>query len=238
MGDVLEEIRDPFGMVSVSYKTVYGFVPKGYKRGNYNARLRRALKTGFIEKIIKNGEPYLRLTSQGIERVKRDFPLLALRKRRWDGKWRVVVFDIAESERRVRTSLRRKLLELGFGMMQKSVWISPQDVAEDLREYLETHGLGDFVFVLVAHRLFAGDEKKLAAKVWRLDKINEEYQKILEKGIEVVKLKGKERDSALKQLRTFYFETVIIDPCLPKELLPEDWQGDKVQKLFKSHSNS
>lgn len=237
LGDIFEEIRDPLRIVSASYKNLYGFVPKGYRRSSFEARLRRGFKTGLIEKIIKNEKPYFRLTNQGCKRLIRDFPLLALRKKKWDGKWRVVVFDIPEKERRLRAYLRQKLLELGFGMMQESVWISPLDVAEDLKEYLESRNLGDFVFILVARRLFAGNETKLAEKIWKLREINEEYGKILQEGERIRIVKGKEKESLIKQLKTHYSEILISDPCLPKELLPEDWQGEKARKVIKSLIN-
>lgn len=233
MGDIFEEMRDPLGIMATSYKTLYGFVPRRYRRSNYSTRLSKALKTGYIEKIIKDGDPYFRLTSQGVKKLTRDFPLLFFQKKRWDGKWRVVVFDIPEKERRLRSYLRQKLIELGFGMMQESVWISPLGVTEDLREYLENHNLADFVFVLVAQRLFVGDEKKLAAKVWPLKKINQEYEKILEKWEKEKEAKREKRADFIKELKNLYLEVLAIDPCLPRELLPNDWQGEKVRSLIK-----
>lgn len=43
----------------------------------------------------------------------------------WDGKWRILVFDINERRRRVRNQLRRLLQGQGFVRMQDSVWIYP-----------------------------------------------------------------------------------------------------------------
>lgn len=43
----------------------------------------------------------------------------------WDGKWRVLVFDIKEKKRRVRTQLRRLLQGAGFVRVQDSVWVYP-----------------------------------------------------------------------------------------------------------------
>ncbi|MEK7162573.1 MAG: hypothetical protein AAB730_01825 [Patescibacteria group bacterium] len=44
---------------------------------------------------------------------------------RWDGKWRVVVFDIPEKYKKTRRSFQTKLSELGFFPLQKSVWVYP-----------------------------------------------------------------------------------------------------------------
>lgn len=44
---------------------------------------------------------------------------------KWDGKWRVVFFDIPEKIRNARDALRKKLRELGFYELQKSVFVFP-----------------------------------------------------------------------------------------------------------------
>lgn len=43
----------------------------------------------------------------------------------WDGKWRVLVFDMSERRRRTRDQLRRLLRGQGFVRMQDSVWVYP-----------------------------------------------------------------------------------------------------------------
>lgn len=43
----------------------------------------------------------------------------------WDGKWRIVIFDIREKRRRVRSQLRLLLSGAGFLRLQDSVWVYP-----------------------------------------------------------------------------------------------------------------
>ena len=43
----------------------------------------------------------------------------------WDGKWRVVIFDIREKRRKVRLRLRMLLYGAGFVRLQDSVWVYP-----------------------------------------------------------------------------------------------------------------
>lgn len=50
---------------------------------------------------------------------------------RWDGKWRVLIFDIPEKMRGLRELVRRTLFAIGFVRMQDSVWLYPYD-SEDL----------------------------------------------------------------------------------------------------------
>ena len=56
--------------------------------------------------------------------------LLEPSNKKWDGKWRVVIFDIKESERATRDRLRERLTDIGFIKIQNSVWIFPYDCEE------------------------------------------------------------------------------------------------------------
>lgn len=52
------------------------------------------------------------------------------RPRKWDKKWRVLIFDIPESRRSLREKIRRSLVSVGFERLQDSVWIFPYDCEE------------------------------------------------------------------------------------------------------------
>lgn len=59
--------------------------------------------------------------------------------KKWDKKWRVVIFDIPQVSRLIRDIFRRKLKEWGFYPLQQSVWITPYPCQEEiglLREFL------------------------------------------------------------------------------------------------------
>jgi len=245
--DVFEEIRDPFEIMAKSYESMYGFVPAKYKRHEFNHLVWRNIKTGYIEKVIKNGMPYLRLTSRGQRKVIRDFSLLRFQKSKWDKKWRVVIFDILELNRKTRDRMRRKLRELGFGMFQQSVYISPHDLARDFAEFTESEGLDEWVYVLEVSRIASGDTKSLANKIWKLDKINEKYSKIegdvqrndlisFNGRSKKLHLNSRERNieiqEGIKKIYEKYLEVVVQDPFLPYELLPADWTGDRVRNLI------
>ena len=44
---------------------------------------------------------------------------------RWDGKWRILMFDVSERRRRTRSQLRQLLQSAGFVLLQDSVWVYP-----------------------------------------------------------------------------------------------------------------
>lgn len=236
--DLFEEIRDPFSLVSKSYESMYGWVPSQYKRHNFNHLVWRNIKTGFIERIEKQGEIYIRLTSQGSKRITRDFPLLSLQKRKWDKKWRFVIFDIQEVNKNAREGLRKKLKELGFGMIQKSVFISPHDVIKDLLEFIENLKLDESVYAFEVSAFAVGGIKELANKVWKLDALNEKYKCIVDKAKEINSshlTEIRDRVNLLnKSLKSEYLGILLQDPFLPKELLPSSWFGFEAKKLVKN----
>ena len=197
--DIFEELCDPLGLMSEGCKLLYGWVPPKYRKHNWNHLVWRRLKTGEIEKVIKDNQVYLRLTSAGKEQLKRDFPLLAMKMRQWDKKWRMVFYDIAEVSRYKRDILRIKLQELGFGMIQRSVWITPFDFAKDFREFIKSKDLGDNVHVFESPAFLVSDPKKLASKAWSLEKRNSIYEKIYD-----------ELQELLEDLKTYYDRGEIV----------------------------
>lgn len=88
---------------------------------------------GHIRFVERSGRKYVEITDAGrralaLEEARASGPARA--KRRWDGRYRMVVFDIPEKRKGVRERLRRLMHEFGFLQLQKSIWISPYDCEE------------------------------------------------------------------------------------------------------------
>lgn len=90
------------------------------------------------QKLVEQGlleykNQHLRLTGRGKVALRlisaEDFKLA--KPKRWDKKWRVLIFDIKESRRALRNKIRNTLVAIGFVRLQHSVWIYPYD-CEDL----------------------------------------------------------------------------------------------------------
>ena len=99
-----------------------------------NDALIRLSRKGLVAFVIKDGRKFARLTPAGSQRLKLEqekAALLLQRKKRWDKRWRVIIFDIPERRRGVRSRLRAIMQECGFVRLQDSVWVYPHD-CEDL----------------------------------------------------------------------------------------------------------
>jgi DNA-binding transcriptional regulator PaaX len=75
-----------------------------------------------------------------------DVTNLKLRKNSiWDGKWRIVIFDVPNDKSKNRLAFIRELKDLGFIMVQRSVWAYPYECRKEveiIRNYFE---IGKFV---------------------------------------------------------------------------------------------
>ncbi len=87
-----------------------------------NKSLKKLISDGYVQEKIIDGKKRFTLTSRG----KLHYESLKQKKtRRWDGKWRIVSFDVYEKNRGKRGLLRKELQEYGFKMIHQSMWVYP-----------------------------------------------------------------------------------------------------------------
>ncbi len=211
-----------------SYPYLYASLGKSYRQKSIDAAVGDLAKRGLLE---RNERGDIRLTPAGAGIKKR---LYQERQKDWDGKWRVVFFDIPEDLRKVRDDLRTELKKLGFGLWQRSAWLTPFDLTQELNLYLDKQNLSDLVQVVVGERFGRLSDRDFAAAIWPLDKINKRYQHFLAGWASELKKESaaEERMEAATVFQNQYFDILAEDPQLPIELLPPDWVGDKAAKLF------
>src|SRR3990167_4278610 len=113
-------------------------------------------------RIAAQGKWLLEYYTRRIKFVK-DLPVQGIRlkkPKRWDGKWRVLIFDIPQTKNLLRDKLRRTLMAIGFIRLQDSVWIYPYD-CEDLITLLKTDfRVGDQMLYMIVDSLENDDQVK------------------------------------------------------------------------------
>lgn len=138
---------NPFPQVSV-YKQIVG--KKYYSRSQLRGGVSSLERGGYI-KWNKTTQT-VSLTEKGIfEVLKYKMKSKGLEKM-WDGKWRIITFDIKEETRGDRDYLRKQLKWIGFRELQKSVWVFPYEIREELQEFVHLCKFkfqGDVRFMLV-----------------------------------------------------------------------------------------
>ncbi|MBI3261275.1 CRISPR-associated endonuclease Cas2 [Candidatus Berkelbacteria bacterium] len=108
------------------------YVREGFdKDWRYRYRAKRAInqlqRRGLLVTETRDEQLMLKITQAGRRWLKRleINQIVIERPKRWDGTWRVVIFDIPEKNRTVRDTVRRWLKRLGFARLQQSVWAIP-----------------------------------------------------------------------------------------------------------------
>lgn len=75
------------------------------------------------------------------------------RPKRWDGKWRLIIFDIKEERRGTRAKIRRAFIQMGFMRLQDSVWVYPYDCEDILMLLKADFRLGKEVLYIIADKV-------------------------------------------------------------------------------------
>lgn len=122
-----------------------------YKRKQLYNTFYRLNKSGDIIIERKGHQIYIHLTQKG-KRKANWMQIDALKiknQKRWDKKWRLVIFDISQLKKIYREAFRGKLKELGFYPLQKSVWIHPFNCKDEIWLLKDFFGLNDSELRLV-----------------------------------------------------------------------------------------
>jgi len=161
--------------------------------------------------------------------------------RAWDGKWRLLTYNIPERMRQRRDALREELRRLGYGNLTSALWISPYDLSKELEEIFSKLKVCEYVETFEAQ--YAGDARALAAKAWDITGLEKQYRVFFDKHAPALvehrhKLKaGQEIDcgecfAQRFRLMTEFIDIAMCDPMLPPELLPPDWPGTKAKAVY------
>ena len=97
----------------------------------------RLQKNGLLTLDKKGDTALARLTEKGDRELARyAAESETLKPQKWDGKWRLVIFDIKETKKGQRDRIRRNLARFGFEKLQDSIWVYPYE-CEELITYLK-----------------------------------------------------------------------------------------------------
>jgi DNA-binding transcriptional regulator PaaX len=198
--------------------------PPDYSHDNFRRAVSRAQRRQYIEKRADAaGRPQWVLTKAGQARAIKTFPLLKLANRPWQGWWLVVTFDIPEIARKIRDSIRRQLTAIGFVQWQKSVYISPHDIADDLAQVIRNNHLEDKVIPMISKRILAGNDWEFARRIFHIDEIEKRYRHVTE--LLVNPPKSKYPREFLRRQFSRYTQVLHDDPLLPVGLAPKSGYG-------------
>lgn len=113
------------------------------------------IKDGDVEVSYQGKEKRYRITPSGAQKLAqlefKDYQQTRFKK--WDGKWRVVCFDIPETDKYTRTLFQTKMSDLGYYRLQNSVFVTPHNCKELVVLADKAFDLRNWVRVIVAEAI-------------------------------------------------------------------------------------
>ena len=93
-------------------------------------------------KFEKDGNISLLLTREGKTKLlKYQIDSMQIKDQKWDGKWRIVIFDIPEEQKKERDAFRFRLKRLGFHELQRSVFVHPHECQDEIEFFAEFYNI-------------------------------------------------------------------------------------------------
>ncbi|WP_329112387.1 PaaX family transcriptional regulator [Streptomyces sp. NBC_01353] len=154
--------------------------------------------------------------------------------------WAMAVFSVPESERSHRYQLRTRLTWLGFGNIAPGVWLAPGRLLEDARSMLVRLGLSEYVHLFAAEYAAFSDLPGTVSSWWDFPAIQKQYAEFTDTYAPVAtRLAATEAEPEPAEafrhyvpLLTQWRRLPYLDPGLPTELLPTDWNAVAARQVF------
>ena len=154
-GTVLIAASNPYFGLSL-IKGIQREIARKKWRQFYNDlyRLKRQKRLNVLQK--PDGAYEVTITNLG-SKIAKTYELDDLQIKRpdqWDGFWRFIAFDIPSKNPKsklARRSLLKKLKELGFIMVQRSLWVHPFECRGELAVIAKAFEIEPYVHFFVAH---------------------------------------------------------------------------------------
>lgn len=126
---------------------------KDKNRQKFDQLLYRLKKNNYIKiKNLENKKAIL-ITQRGLLKIIRPSFKVQGQKKRKDGKWIMIIFDIPQKHQKARSLLRSVLQNLGYKIFQQSVWVNPYDVSEKTESLLQAYSLEKYVKIFLIEEL-------------------------------------------------------------------------------------
>ncbi len=122
------------------------------KRGILRSTIRRLEKQRLVSWTEKEGELVLCITESGKQKILHYvIDDLSIKKpKKWDGWWRMIIFDIPEHEKEAREFFRDKLKAMKFYRFQDSVFVHPYECKDEIDFLRHELGIERYVSYVLA----------------------------------------------------------------------------------------
>ena len=205
--------------------------------GGSTRRWERLEKRKLVARDSRTKELVYQLTDAGRAAAMGGANLSAAWNLPWDGKWRVIFFDLPERDRKLRVQLWRWLRANHFGYLQGSVWVRPDPINQVEAVLTEFREDVEALTIMEAQCTRPNENEAIVQGAWDIEEINKRFQAYIKSYTlqpgQAARLRASQ--TALNQwLRTekvAWRHAMRLDPLLPRELLPAGYLGEAAWKV-------
>ncbi len=171
------------------------------------------------------------LTDKGYDELSLEFPFCRFLRTSWDGKWRILSYEIPEKKREIRDRLRREVAGWGLGPWHRSFWITPHPIIPNLKALVSNREEETYVQAFESDHVF-GDRGILISKVWETSELEKRYRQLFKVWHDTLS-SDNTNVSKLQIIISEYVSILRQDPGLPPQLLGSNWIGYEGFKIYK-----
>jgi len=197
----------------------------------------RLVQDGWLESRKQGRRSYYRLTQTGQNYYQRAAQrIYTCHHPDWDGGWSLLFTSLVPEKKR--DALKRGLTWLGYGQMAAGVYALSSNETQTLDELLDDLDLKNHVVQMQARADDTESLKTLVLSRWKLEDLQGFYQEFISlylnarKALHHRKSPGGHSLLMLRVLLIHEYRRILLkDPKLPREMLPENWEGHIARTL-------
>jgi phenylacetic acid degradation operon negative regulatory protein len=163
--------------------------------------------------------------------------------RPWNKLWYMLIYDIPETDRKYRNVLRQFLRKKHLGLLQQSVWITPEDIRPDFNDLVEAASIDAFAYLFESRTVLGLPSHTVVENAWNVDALHdrqEHFCRVTDSNITALQADDYPLHELIELLRmtlTAFHAAMYEDPLLPDALLPGTYAGKRayasLQELLK-----
>ncbi len=199
---------------------------------SYQSAMGRLRRQGLIAYRRTRGRPpELRLLARGQSRLPVEAHPEKLWRQKWNGIWYALSYDVPESRRAYRETLRAFLREQRMGCLHRSFWITPRDIRPLYADLCEAGGVDNYAMLVEARTVLGLDPQRVVNQAWGMDRLAAAQQWYIATASAILsEVEGKalHRSALLLLARQecgAYLRVMSDDPLLPSALWPPGYRG-------------
>jgi len=184
---------------------------------------------------------YYRLSAAGEERfAAATRRIYAAPKEQWRGSWTTLIVP-AETDRPERERIRDALRWSGFGQPAPGVYVHPEMDSAVAARLVSDDAAAPAVLALQARSESVHGDRRMIEHGWDLDELERRYTRFISgfaPALQALKRGPLPDPQHCFHIRTLliheYRKVHLLDPQLPRPLLPRDWAGNAAYELCQS----